>query len=180
MDYRELNTYIDSFTGAVDICTEKLQECRQDSMNVSILDLGKSYLQIHVEKSCGQKSYGQMVMFKGQRYCLTRLGFGLNVAPLIMQSMLEAVLEQDETIKIAAFAYIDVYVNEDVESAEVMQKHLDWNGLTTKDLEKLQNGACVLGLEILWGVRLTAMAARKLCGKWYCNHDSEHCLLNVW
>ena len=31
----------------------------------------------------------QTVMFRGQRFCLTRLGFGLNVAPTIMKAVLE-------------------------------------------------------------------------------------------
>ena len=44
IDYRELNTYADT-------CTEKLQEWRQQGANVSILDLRKVYLQVHVKKS---------------------------------------------------------------------------------------------------------------------------------
>ena len=59
-------------------------------------DSRKAYLQGHIEKSLWPY---ETVMFVGKRYCQTRLGFRLNVAPLIMQSVLKAVLAQDETIE---------------------------------------------------------------------------------
>lgn len=101
MDYRELNTYVETFTGAADVCAEKLQDWSQQGANMSILDLRKAYLQIRVEKSLWPY---QTVVFKGKRYCLTRLGFGLNVAPLIMRAVLNAVLAQNETINRATSA----------------------------------------------------------------------------
>ena len=68
-----------------------------------------------------------------------------------MQSVLKAVLAQDETINWAMSAYInDIFINKDVASVEFMRKHLKLYGLTNKDPEKLQNGTRVLGLEV-WG-----------------------------
>ncbi|KRX29777.1 hypothetical protein T06_16650, partial [Trichinella sp. T6] len=46
-------------------------------------------LQIRIDKSLWPY---QMVVFKGKRYCLTRLGFGLNVAPLVMKAVLNCAL----------------------------------------------------------------------------------------
>ena len=144
IDYQELNTYIDPFMGATDVCEEKLQEWKQQSANVSILDLRKECLQVHGEKSLWPY---QTIMFKGKQYCLTRLGFGLNVA-LLMRSVLKAVLAQDETINRAISEYInDIFINKDVASAESMRKHLEFE-LTSKDPEKLQNIARVLELEV--------------------------------
>ena len=89
LDYRELNDHVDPLTARADICTEKLREWRRAGSNVSVLDLRKAYLQVHVHQSLW--SY-QTVLFKVQRYCITRMGFGLNVAPSIMQTIVDAIL----------------------------------------------------------------------------------------
>ena len=48
-------------------------------------------------------------------------------------------------------AYIDnIFINKDVVLAESVRKHLKLYRLTSKDPEKLQNKARVLGLEV-WG-----------------------------
>ena len=90
LDYRELNDHVDPFTARADICTKKLREWRQAGSNVSMLNLLKAYL--HVHQSLW--SY-QTVLFKGQRYCLTHMGFGFNVAPSIMQTIVDAILTKD-------------------------------------------------------------------------------------
>lgn len=46
MNFWELNTYVDDFMTKVNVCVEKLREWRQGT-KISILDLGKVYLQIH-------------------------------------------------------------------------------------------------------------------------------------
>ena len=46
-----------------------------------MVDLRKAYLQLQVKKELWPY---QTVKFEGQQYCLTRLGFGLNVAPLAL------------------------------------------------------------------------------------------------
>ena len=58
--------------------------------------LWKAYLQVHVLQSLW---LFQIVMVKGQRYCLTRMGFGLNVDPSIMQAIVETVLSNDVTVQ---------------------------------------------------------------------------------
>ena len=71
LPYRELNDHLFPFTARADICTEKLREWRRAGSNVSVLDLRKAYLQVRVPQSLW--SY-QTVLFKGRRYCLTRMG----------------------------------------------------------------------------------------------------------
>ena len=90
-----------------------------------------------------------MVKIKGKRYCLTRLGFGLNIAPQVMRSIVKAVIEQDETVNGATSSYIDdIFVNESVCSAAQMKTHLELFGQICKDPEQLSCGAQVLGVYV--------------------------------
>ena len=155
MDCRELNHYVDAFKANADICAAKLREWRQKGANVSLLDLRRAYLQIRVLETLWPY---QTVKIDGKRYCLTHLGFGLNVAPLIMKAIVSAVLLQEEAMERAESAYIDdIYINEDVVPVTRVREHLVQFGLKCKDLERLKDGAQVLGLavrmehgELLW------------------------------
>ena len=89
LDFREVNQYIDAYTGDADVCADKLREWRKMGTQVSMVDLAKAYLQVRVKEKLWPY---QTVVFKGTRYCLTRLGFGLNVAPLVMKAILSKVL----------------------------------------------------------------------------------------
>lgn len=91
-----------------------------------VVDLAKAYLQIWI---CDSLWPYQTVNFRGKRYCLTRLGFGLNVAPLIMRAVLECVLSQDPVVRKGTSAYVDdILVNEDVVSAKYVEQHLEKYG----------------------------------------------------
>ena len=139
LNYRELNDHVDPFTAHADICTEKLREWRRAGPNVSVLDLRKVYLQVRMHQSLW--SY-QIVLFKGRRYCLTCMGFGLNVAPSIMQTIVDAILTKDKSIQRATSAYIDdMYVDKSIVPAACVKKHLYSFGLLSKELERLQDGA---------------------------------------
>ena len=106
----------------------------------------RAYLQIRVHESLWPF---QTVMIKGKRYCLTCLGFGLNVAPLIMTAIIKTILMQDESTVKAASAYVDdIYVNVDIMSANVVKTKLQSFGLISKDPKRLKDGALVLGLEV--------------------------------
>ena len=95
----------------------------------------------------------QTVVYHGQRYCLTRLGFGLNVAPSVMKAVLTTVLKQDETVDRATSAYLDdIMVNEDIASVASVESHLLQFGLECKPAERVADGARVLGLYV-WGER---------------------------
>ena len=82
LDFRQLNSYLDAHTANADVCAEKLREWRRRGTAAALIDLRKAYLQIHVDESLWPY---QTVVFHGRRYSLTRLGFGLNVAPLVLK-----------------------------------------------------------------------------------------------
>ena len=146
LDYRELNAYVDAFTGKADVCRDKMQAWRRMGSDTSIVDLRKAYLQIHVDESLW--AY-QTVMFKGTRYCLTRLGFGLNVAPLIMSGILTAVFAKEPKIEQYASAYLDdIYVDESGVSCGWVIEHLQRWGLVCKSPESVSAGARVLGVRV--------------------------------
>ena len=148
LDYRELNDHVDPFMARADICTKKLREWLQAGLNLSVLDLCKAYLQVYMHQSLW--SY-QTVLFKGRKYCLTCMGFGLNVVLSIVQTIVDAILTKDKCIQQATSAYIDdVYVDESIEAAACVKEHLYSFGLFSKELERLQDGMRVLGLQV-WG-----------------------------
>uniref|UniRef100_A0A5S6QNQ5 Reverse transcriptase domain-containing protein n=1 Tax=Trichuris muris TaxID=70415 RepID=A0A5S6QNQ5_TRIMR len=148
MDYRELNGHVEAFTANADVCAVKLREWRRKGLNLAMVDLNNAYLQIRTDKSLWPY---QTVIFKGRKYCLTRLGFGLNVAPLIMRTVLNHVLAQNAVVRKGTSAYIDdILVNEDIVSARQVQEHLAQYGLSIKAPENVANGARILGLRV-WG-----------------------------
>ena len=150
MDFRELNSHVDAFTANADVCADNIREWRRLGTNLAIVDLRRANLQIRVHESLW--SY-QTVIFRGQGYCLTRLGFGLTVAPSVMKYVLTAVLAQDETVDRATSSYLDdIFVNEDVVSVQCVENHLLRYGLECKPAERVADGARVLGLEV-WGER---------------------------
>ena len=143
LDFRELNGYINAYTAHADVCAQKLREWRKKS-SVSMLDLQRAYLQVRVHKSLWLY---QTVILLGKRYCLSCTGFGFNVAPSIMWAIVEATLSKDDAVQQATSAYIDdVFINEDIVSATRVRQHLANFGLVSKEPERLQNGAQVLGL----------------------------------
>ena len=88
LDWREANNFIEAYTRGANVCVEKLREWRRMGNKPAIIDLRKAYLQLKTDKSLRPF---QTVVFQNKRYCLTRLGFGLNVAPIIMKSVLSAI-----------------------------------------------------------------------------------------
>ena len=146
LDYRELNSFVDAFTANAEVCMQKLREWQRQGVNVLLLDLQNAYLQIHVDKALWPF---QTVIFRGQRFCLTQLGFGLNVVPLIMKFVIDAVVSQDHTIKSATSAYVDdILINENhVPVSRVRQHFLDYC-LVSNDPVRLRDGARVLGLQV--------------------------------
>lgn len=147
MDYRELNTFVESHTGddEIAICADKLRRWRQLQGELKVVDLKSAYLQIHVSKELWQY---QIVKFQGVTYALTRLGFGLTCAPRIMSMILKRVLSMDDDIRRATDHYIDdILVQESVASAARVRVHLLRYGLESKEPEVLDGGR-VLGIAL--------------------------------
>jgi len=147
MDYRELNEHVESRPGTqVDVCGEKLRAWRRMGADVSLLDLRKAYLQLHVG---GELLRFQAVRYKGQLFVMTRMGFGLNAAPKIMSRVLGKVLSMREDVRMGTDSYIDdIVVNRDVVPVAEVRELLRRYGLVTKDPVPL-DGARVLGLHVV-------------------------------
>lgn len=146
MDYREVNEHVLCYPGQdAAVCDEKLRRWRRLGGDVSLLDLKKAYLQLHVADDLVRF---QAVRHHGVTYVLTRLAFGLNVAPKIMSKVLGKVLSQDETVAAGTDHYIDdIIVDETVVSAAHVKQHLQRYGLVAKEAVPL-DGARVLGLKV--------------------------------
>ena len=150
LDYRELNEHIETHTAEADVCAVKLREWRKQGLNISAVDLKNAYLQIRVGKSLWPF---QTVVFRGRRYCLTRLGLGLNIGPSVMKAVLGTVLAADSDVKKGTSSYVDdILVNEDDVSAARVRDHLSRHGLVAKEPQRVSDGARLLGLKV-WGER---------------------------
>ena len=146
LDYRELNDHVTAFTADSDVCADQLRKWRRHGVNVAVLDLRKAYLQVRVDR---QLWPFQTVMVRGQRYCLTRLGFGLNIAPQVMKAVVKTILAQDPKIESAVLPYVDdLLVNEDLVSAEQVAAHFAAFGLECKQPARAADGARLLGLRV--------------------------------
>ena len=147
LDFRELNKHVACHTGSgIDVCEEVMREWRRKERAAKIVDLKSAYLQVHVDEKLWQY---QLVKYKGQLYCLTRLGFGLSSAPKIMTAILKTVLKKDVEVERATSSYIDdILVDEAEVTAEKVRGHVEEYGLTAKPVESLDGGAA-LGLK-LW------------------------------
>lgn len=147
MDYsKELNFYVKSNPGLDSaICQDKLRKWRLLGNKVSILDLKSAYLQLHVHSDLQRF---QAVRYNNKLYVMTRMGFGLNVAPKIMTKIVAKVLSLDETVNKGTDHYIDdIVVNESIVTAETVRKHLFQFGLVSKEPVPVED-ARVLGLRV--------------------------------
>lgn len=145
LDYRELNQFVSSHTGQSVVCGDKIREWRRLGRALKLLDLRKAYLQVRVDPSLWKY---QIVKHRGQTYCLTRLGFGLNVAPKIMTAIVTKVLAMDEEVREGTDSYIDdIIVNESVIPVGRVESLLRRYGLEPKDAVPLVDSR-VLGLRI--------------------------------
>ena len=80
---------------------------------------------------------------------LTRLGFGLNVAPVIMSAILSKVLKSDRVLATATSSYLDdIYLDQSIAPTQYLIDHLAKYGLQVKPPEQVAIGARVLGLRV--------------------------------
>ena len=148
LDFRELNRFVACHTGSdiIYVCDEKMRKWRWLEGGTAIVDLKSAYLQLHVAKEVWQY---QLVSYKGKTYCLTQLGFGLNVAPKIMAAMLKTVLKKESKTKEATDSYIDdIMVDVMKVSTKEVVEHLKGFGLTAKSPESLDRGVA-MGLKLM-------------------------------
>lgn len=127
LDYRELNDHVTAFTADSGVCADQLRKWRRHGANVAVLDMHKAYLQLHVD----QRLWAfQMVKVRNRRYCLTCLGFGLNIAPLVMKAVVKTILMQQLEIARAVLPYVnDLLVNKDLVIVDWVAAHFAAFGL---------------------------------------------------
>lgn len=125
------------------VCQDKLREWRQFGSNCCMLDL-KAYLQLHIDQEL-QKF--QAIRYKDRLFMMTRMGFGLNVAPKVMIKVLSRVLSLDNEVDLGTDHYVDdIIVNLDKVSVSRVRGHLAKYGLVTKEPERISD-ARILGLK---------------------------------
>ncbi|MCH9662250.1 MAG: retroviral-like aspartic protease family protein, partial [Gammaproteobacteria bacterium] len=181
LDFRWLNEHVKSRPGsAMPLCQDRLREWRKQGEKCAVVDLKKAYLQVRVAPKLW--TY-QAVWWNGQMHVLTRLGFGLNVAPKVMTAIVEVVLGWDSRISQAATSYIDdVLVNESVVSADKVVKLLHSGGLEAKVPERLgaRDGVRVLGLRVNENMRWGRdIALPEVDGQQYTRRE-VHQLVGEW
>jgi transposase InsO family protein len=153
LDFKKMNGSVLSRPGEIPVCDKRLREWRKMGPDCSIVDLKRAYLQIYVSKDLWVY---QAVRWKGQLYLLTRLGFGLNVAPKVMTAIVHKVLSLDEKIDNSTSSFIDdIFAGGGEAGASGVRDHLSRYGLVTKEAEKLgcAGGVRVLGLRVGKGFR---------------------------
>lgn len=145
LDFRKLNEYVQNHSASSDVCHEKLRRWRKLGDTIGVVDLKKAYLQVHVHQSLWQH---QLVVWKGRRFFLTRLGFGLCSAPKIMTQIVQYALGMDARIAAATDNYIDdIVINTKMVTVDEVIAHLKLFGLEVKPPESVAQSA-LLGLKI--------------------------------
>lgn len=76
---------------------------------------------------CGKKIVKIPVgSVKGKNYCMTCLGFGINVEPKVMATILKTVLEKMDSTENAVVSHIDdILVDETAVPVQNVMEHLD-------------------------------------------------------
>ena len=148
LDFRELNEYLSRHTRDAVVCADKLRLWRRFGNKLAVLDLRRAYLQVFVEKDL---QLYQAVKFQGKTYLMTRMAFGLSVAPKIMTAIVEAVLSVDDSVRKGTESYIDdILIDEDVIDAECVEELLLQHGLEAKPVERVSSeGIRLLGLRVI-------------------------------
>ena len=142
LDYCALNDCIVSMPGAdAPVCEDTLRKWRRegDPKHCRMLDIRKAYLQVRMSSELLRY---QTVLWKGQRYVMTWMGFGLSVAPKFMDVIIRYVTRDEEDVD----NYVDdLRVPEEkvVNVIELLARY----GLPTKPAEEMSS-ARVLGLQL--------------------------------
>jgi len=147
-DFRNLNKYVDVYSGSADNCLEKLRKWRSKSFKFSMLDLSDAYMQVRVHEDMWRY---QSCIIDNKKYALTRMGFGLNIAPSVMTEIVRWVLNYDVRIREHVDSYIDdIFVDERKISVNEVKDLLTGFGLNCKIPESISEDreVRVLGLKV--------------------------------
>ena len=125
-----MNDQIVSYPGTeAPACGEKLREWRQRRPESALVDIRKAYLNVRIRQIC---SGFQVVAFEGRLYVMERMGFGLSIAPKMMDLIVKwALRDCPDTDN-----YIDDIITPD-DQAEAVAATLNGYGLPTKPASAL-------------------------------------------
>ena len=100
-------------------------------------------------RDCGDRDSYQTVEIDGNRFCLTRLGFGLSIGPEVMRSVVKTILQHYAVMQRAVLGFVvDLLVDESVASADAVVGHFARFGLQCKPPVRAADGARMLGLRV--------------------------------
>ena len=140
IDYRSLKHLIKSSPGADELATDqKLREWRQREADSVVLDICKAYLQVRLDPSLLKY---QVVVYDGKKYTMAGMGFGLNVAPNVMDTIVKYLTRK--------FPNVDNFADDLFMPRSIMMSVKDTLaqfGLPTKPAEELESPQ-VLGLPL--------------------------------
>eukprot|EP00117_Sycon_ciliatum_P022483 scpid27783/ scgid19383/ len=141
LDYRQLNKLIVSHPGNdAAVCQDTFRNWRasDDDADYSLLDIRKAYLQVKVAPELLRY---QVVLWKEKKYVMTRMGFGLAVAPKFM----DIVVKWETRDYPEVGNYVDDLRVPSSDTDAVSDVLLSY-GLPTKEAENMES-ARVLGLQ---------------------------------
>lgn len=148
LDYSILNPFIRcrSSYEQSEVCTDMLRKWRTCSDAV-LVDIQKAYMQVHVAEHLHKF---QVVSVNGSQFAMTRMGFGLNIAPRVLQAIIEHIVGR-AGLTDSVLAYRDDLVVAG-DKAAVLREVLLEHGFPTKppkDLYNFSDGPTrALGLDI--------------------------------
>ena len=160
LDYSILNAYIKNtnFVSQSEVCHESLRKWRRYTC-ATLVDIEKAYMNVWVSSPLWRF---QAVKHDGRFYAMTRMGFGLNIAPRVLKCLIEYILKLSGVEDVINPYRDDILVCTDDSSAIGKQKHaanvaalqklLLFHGLPTKkpvNLFDFRSGPTrALGLEL--------------------------------
>ena len=165
LDYTILNPFIKNtnYVSQSEVCSESLRKWR--SYKVAFLvDIDKAFMNIPIDEDLYKF---QVVQANGQRWAMTRMGFGLSIAPRVLQVLIKHILAVEE-LSLVTLPYRDDLLigsvrddeetrNQILEKVKRLRAVLNQHGLPTKEpielLDERQLQAeptRALGLELQW------------------------------
>ena len=96
LDWIETNRFIEAFTRNSDVCAEKLRQWRRMGTSPAIIDLREAYLQLKAGETLWPY---QHLCLRANGIVETRLNSGFNVSPIIMVSVVSAIVERWQSEK---------------------------------------------------------------------------------
>ncbi len=160
LDYKLINPFIlcRESVSQSEICHKVLREWRK-YQTAFLVDVEKAYMNVHAAKHLLPF---QAVWVHGKLYCMTRMGFGLNIAPRVLKVLIEHILSSAQLTDIALPYRDDLLIGscsfsesdrrKSLETLERARKILLQHGMPTKapidilDVSRGPNRA--LGLEL--------------------------------